>query len=374
MKSSEIREKTGLTEKAMRLYEDKGLVTPQIREQGSRRIREYSEEDLAVLMTVAALRKARFSIDQIGQMLDDLHKTQAIFAEYRAELAREMRELSELMEKVEAVPAQSVTNPAALAAALTLVAEPMEIPVRDMEYRPYRWEDISDEKRREAFERFWKKQEKRLDRERLFLELCGLFGRVALCILLPSLIVAALLYSVPFTREVNMSVPAVEYNVETGEVVSQTTLTMRGKAKYYLLQQDHFDGVLTIDGFSPYSRYVYDRWNSLESAFLAPEANRVLLDFTETTSHLNFPDYKWSYSLYREPLSERGLKWTEYIRDVYFADPKDPFAGMVYYIMEPHSATGASSSGVKLIAPASDAQEAAAIWEKLKDRWAQMYG
>ena len=52
MKSAEIREKTGLSEKALRLYEDKGLVTPEMREQGSRRIREYSEEDLAVKLAV----------------------------------------------------------------------------------------------------------------------------------------------------------------------------------------------------------------------------------------------------------------------------------------------------------------------------------
>jgi len=378
MKSAEIREKTGLTEKALRLYEDKGLVTPQMREQGSRRIREYSEEDLAVLMTVASLRKARFSLDQIGQMLDDPHKTQSIFAAYREDLAREMAELSELMEKVDGVQAQSLTNPASLAAALTPVSEPMELPVRDMQYRPYKWEDISDEERRAAFERFWQKQEKRIDREYRLLAACRILGRLTLFVFLPALIFGWLLYSVPFSRDVDLSVPAVEYNTETGEVVAHTTLTMKGKAKYYLFQPDCFEGVLMLDGFTPRSRFSYNRWNSLTAASLAPQEYHIRMEFTERHNYLDVTEYKLSYALYRDPVAKKGLKWTEYIQDVYFADPKDPFSGMVFYIMVPDTPSsgywGASSGDVRMIAPAENEAQAAEIWTRLTARWAAMYG
>lgn len=373
MKSAEIREKTGLSEKALRLYEDKGLVTPEMRQQGSRYIREYSEEDLAVLMTVASLRKARFSLEQIGQMLDDPHSTRAIFTAYREELAREMAELSSLMEKVDGVADQSLTNPASLAAALTPVSEPMELPVRDMQYRPYKWEDISDEERRAAFERFWQKQEKRIDREYRLLAACRILGRVTLFFILPALIVGWLLYAVPFSREVNLSVPAVEYNTATGEVIAETTLSMRGKAKYYLFQPDCFEGVLTVDGFVPRSRHLYERWNNLTDASLKPEEYHIRMEFGENHNYLNVTEHKFFYALYREPLNQKGLKWTEYIQDVYYADPKEPFSGMVFYIMVPYSSSGSSSGDVRLIAPAENGEEASEIWTRLTDRWAAMY-
>ena len=65
MKAGEIRQKTGLTEKAMRLYEDKGLVHPEIHEQGNRRYREYSEDDLAVLEKIKLLRRLGVSIEEL---------------------------------------------------------------------------------------------------------------------------------------------------------------------------------------------------------------------------------------------------------------------------------------------------------------------
>ena len=373
MKASEIREKTGLTEKAMRLYEDKGLVHPDIREQGSRRFREYSEDDLAVLMTVAALRRARFSVEQIGRMLDDPHTTADVFREYKADLEREVAELSELLTTVSAVDAASLRTAGELAEAITPVAEPMSLPERDITYRPYHWEDISEEERREAFERFWKKQEKRIDREYLLLELCRLFGRVALCILLPSLVIAFFLYNTPYRKDVNLTLPAVEYNVETGEAVASTRVTMRGELRYYLFKDDVYEGTLAIDGFYPYNDLWYDLHYDLEGARHPEDEDfRVRLFLRDSHVYIGNGKNAW-WHLYRQPLN-KSLNHTEYIMDLYFADPADPLSGIVFYIMVPHSASGASSGKVKLIAPASDTAEAAAIWQTLLDRWAEEYG
>jgi len=372
MKSSEIREQTGLTEKAMRLYEDKGLITPQIREQGGRRFREYSEDDLAVLMTVAALRRARFSIEQIGRMLDDPRETEAVFIEYRAGLAREMAELTELTERVNAVDPASLGSAGALAEALTPVAQPMELPVRDMEYRPYRWEDISDEERRAAFERFWKKQERRLDRERLLLELCGLIGRTALCIVLPSLIIAALLYYTPVTRKVDIAWPAVEYDTASGAVLSETTLIMQGKEYYYLFQPDVFEGTVEIHGCSLYSEVWEWRWG-LAGAKLedgTPYTVRLKLKNIEVPNWLEaIGKNDFRYQFYREPIAKGGLDLTEYLGAVCYMDPDDPLAALVFVIMEPTGGGGHRSGDRFLIAPAATADEAHAIWRRLQARW-----
>lgn len=375
MKASEIRQKTGLTEKAMRLYEDKGLVHPEIRETGNRRYREYSEDDLAVLMTVAALRRARFSVEQIGRMLDDPHATAAVFHEYKEDLRREVAELNELLETVSAVEESSLRTAGELAEALTPVAEPMSLPERDITYRPYHWEDISEEERREAFERFWKKQEKRLDREYFLIELARLFGRVALCILLPSFVIAFFLYNTPYRKDVNVVLPAVEYNVETGETVASREVTMRGEMKYFLFKDDVYEGTLSIDGFYPYNDLWYDlHYDPVGARHHENEDFRVRLFLRDEHVYIQHENKKGWWHLYRQPLAKSGLNWTEYIMDLYFADPDDPLSGIVFYIMVPTSSSGASSGNVKLITPASDTAEAAAIWQKLLDRWAEMYG
>ncbi|MBQ8577183.1 MAG: MerR family transcriptional regulator, partial [Clostridia bacterium] len=58
----------GLTEKAIRLYEEKGLITPTLTEKNGRMFRDYDENTVAALKTVAALRRAFFSLEQIAEM------------------------------------------------------------------------------------------------------------------------------------------------------------------------------------------------------------------------------------------------------------------------------------------------------------------
>lgn len=372
MKPSEVRERTGLTEKALRLYEDKGLIAPAVREQGSRRVREYSEEDLAVLMTVASLRRARFSIEQIGRMLEDPHETETVFLEYRAGLEREMGELKELTERVKAIDPAALRSAGTLAEAITPAAEPLQLPVRDMNYRPYRWEDISDEERREAFERFWKKQERRLDRERLLLELCRLTGRAMLCIFLPSLIIAALLYNTPVTRKVDIAWPAVEYDTQSGEVTGETTLIMRGKEYYYLFRPDVFEGTLEVDGYGLYSETWEWRWGSASAKLKEGTAYTVRLELknVEVSNWLQAAgENNFRYQYYREPIPKGGLDQTEYLGAVCYVNMDDPLSALVLVIMEPTGQGGHHSGDRYIIAPAATADEAKSLWRRLQARW-----
>lgn len=66
MKIKEIIEKTGLTDRAVRLYIEHGLVTPSNeRSYTGRNNYSFTNEDLDTLLQIAALRKADFSIEQI---------------------------------------------------------------------------------------------------------------------------------------------------------------------------------------------------------------------------------------------------------------------------------------------------------------------
>ena len=71
MKIKEAARATGLTEKTIRYYESRGLVVPAARELNGRSFRDYSEADVEALRTVATLRRARFSVEQIARMRED---------------------------------------------------------------------------------------------------------------------------------------------------------------------------------------------------------------------------------------------------------------------------------------------------------------
>ncbi|MBR4889575.1 MAG: MerR family transcriptional regulator, partial [Clostridia bacterium] len=55
--------RTGLTERAVRLYIEKGHLHPPQEESNDRVLTFFSEEDIARLEDIAVLRKAGFSID-----------------------------------------------------------------------------------------------------------------------------------------------------------------------------------------------------------------------------------------------------------------------------------------------------------------------
>ena len=63
---SEIQNKTGLTRKAIKYYEEKGLSKPLKLENG---YRDYSEEDMKILSKISLFRKVGLSISEIKECL-----------------------------------------------------------------------------------------------------------------------------------------------------------------------------------------------------------------------------------------------------------------------------------------------------------------
>lgn len=83
MKMKEVTEKTELTERAVRLYIENGLVAPSVNESYSgRRNIEFSDEDVARLKSISVMRKAGFSIAQIKLMQNEPEKSKSILQEF----------------------------------------------------------------------------------------------------------------------------------------------------------------------------------------------------------------------------------------------------------------------------------------------------
>lgn len=83
MKIGEVLEKTGLTDRAVRLYIEHGLVTPSIEKSYSgRKSFVFSDEDVEKLRRISILRKADFSIAQIGRIDGGGEDAAAAFSEF----------------------------------------------------------------------------------------------------------------------------------------------------------------------------------------------------------------------------------------------------------------------------------------------------
>ncbi len=83
MKMKEVTEKTELTERAVRLYIENGLVAPSVNESYSgRRNIEFSDEDVARLKSISVMRKAGFSIAQIKLMQNEPEKSKSVLQEF----------------------------------------------------------------------------------------------------------------------------------------------------------------------------------------------------------------------------------------------------------------------------------------------------
>ena len=108
----------GLTEKAIRLYEEKGLITPSYTEKNGRRFRDYDDQTITRLQTIAALRRAFFSIDQIMEILNSPENIPAVFASYRAELHRQYADLKPLIVRAEEISPDTLTSAAAVSDAM----------------------------------------------------------------------------------------------------------------------------------------------------------------------------------------------------------------------------------------------------------------
>ncbi len=75
MQINEICKRTGLTKKAIEYYQEKGLVLPLTKENG---YREFTEDDLGNLSTIALLRRLGLNIDEIKQALGSKDKDKVL--------------------------------------------------------------------------------------------------------------------------------------------------------------------------------------------------------------------------------------------------------------------------------------------------------
>src|SRR5688572_29058021 len=95
LKIGELARRTGLTVRALRHYDDIGLLKPSARADSGYRL--YGREDIARLYRIQALRRLEVSLSEIGTLLDkDAGGLCDIVAQQLASLDRQIRQATAL--------------------------------------------------------------------------------------------------------------------------------------------------------------------------------------------------------------------------------------------------------------------------------------
>ncbi len=137
MKIKEVTQLTGLTDKAIRLYIENGLVSPGISEDynGRRKI-DFSQADADRLKNIAVLRKAGFSISEIKQIIcggEEAEKTVKAFVEKTKIQIGQQSDTVAILENADFEQGITLEN---LCAVLMNSSAEKSVPQEDMETPP----------------------------------------------------------------------------------------------------------------------------------------------------------------------------------------------------------------------------------------------
>lgn len=160
MKIKEVCEKTGLTERTVRFYVEQQLINPSLRIMNGREYRNYSMKDINELLTIAALRKAYFSIDEIKRMKQHPEQIKTILSDYTMRQAADAQAKSKLVDALSSVDVDKLYDINELANVLDQVAHDLPLPRRDIESNFGKFDGVSRAEREVEYEQFRKRQEK----------------------------------------------------------------------------------------------------------------------------------------------------------------------------------------------------------------------
>ena len=91
MNISDIASKTGLTSKAIRFYEEKGIITPPKRADNG--YRYYTDKQLEELTLLSQARQVGFTLDECREMISLLHNPERHSADVKARTLQKVKEI-----------------------------------------------------------------------------------------------------------------------------------------------------------------------------------------------------------------------------------------------------------------------------------------
>ncbi len=298
--------RTGLTERAVRLYIEKGLLHPWQEEQNDRVLTFFSEEDIARLEDIAVLRKAGFSIDSIvtmtkyPQTIGDIVREQL---ERTLQEAEESRAVSELLQNAAKENCRTVHE---LCTALN--REPMHsIPVPHADSEPdfSKFEDATEQERLDGLVDHiitQRRQARAEDRRKKILRTT----LVWFCILLVCVITAAVCFA---PHHIERTMTCYQYKGTTGKAACDVQVTINGDFYTPPLLSPYFIGEITFEQLG----------DEIPTSAQFPESWGNPVRITEKITFSITCNYSATVSC-TDPEGNNHLFGVLYMLDDYFAD------------------------------------------------------
>ncbi len=137
MKIKEVITKTGLTDRAIRLYIENDLVKPEYDENyNGRKSIDFSENDVEQLKNIALLRKADFSLQEIKALQIGGETAQNTIKEYINRTNEKIQFSNEIIEKIGTLANEENITIEIICEKLSSNLEDKNVPAEDMELSP----------------------------------------------------------------------------------------------------------------------------------------------------------------------------------------------------------------------------------------------
>ncbi len=134
MKMKEVLAQTGLTDRAVRLYIDNGLIAPDIEENYSgRKNIEFSQSDIDRLKNIALLRKIGFSISDIKEISQGSENTKTIIEAFIQQKQENIESDTLVLEQLKNIPLDTKITMESLCLQLSSAAENKQVPKEDLQ-------------------------------------------------------------------------------------------------------------------------------------------------------------------------------------------------------------------------------------------------
>ena len=134
MKMKEVLAQTGLTDRAVRLYIDNGLIAPDIEENYSgRKNIEFSQTDIDRLKNIALLRKIGFSIPDIKEISQGGENTKTIIEAFIQQKQENIESDTLILEQIKNISLDSKITMESLCLQLSSAAENNQVPKEDLQ-------------------------------------------------------------------------------------------------------------------------------------------------------------------------------------------------------------------------------------------------
>lgn len=179
MKMKEVCARTGLTERTVRYYVEEDLIRPSSTVMNGRDYRDYSEQDVAELITISDLRKLFFSIEEIKSMKRSPANITKVIETYKLNISADAHAKRTILEALDQMDVSRLSSVDSLARSLKTISQNLPLPKLDITPNFGQFDSVTKEEREQEYERYLERQQRQFKLGRIIVYTIAILNIVA---------------------------------------------------------------------------------------------------------------------------------------------------------------------------------------------------